>query len=83
MGAALSDRIMALARIIGTVSADAADLLACRDLGVGQDRDIANVSPGDLDRPKRQCLLVGAKVDLARRAVWGRRAGARATYLRP
>ena len=39
MGAAVSNRIMALASIIGAVSGDAADLFACGDLAeqVGQD----------------------------------------------
>src|SRR5690606_37550953 len=57
----------ALAGIIGSVSGDAADLLACRDLAeqVGQDRCITDMAPGDLDSADLQCLLVDSEVDLA------------------
>ena len=73
VGTTVSDRIMAFARIIGAVSGDAADLLACWDLAeqVGQDRCISDVAPGDFDRSNLQCLLVDAEVDLAPDAPFG------------
>jgi len=67
MGAAVSDRIMALAGIIGTISGNAADLFACWDLAeqIGQHRRITDVAPGDLDGPNLQCLLIDPKMYLA------------------
>ena len=67
VGAAVSDRVMALAGIIGAVSGDAADLLACRDLAeqIGQDRCITDMVPGDLDRADLQSFLINSEMDLA------------------
>lgn len=67
MGAAVSDRVLALTGIIGAVSGDAADFLACRDQAeqVGQDRCITDMAPCDLDSADLQCFLVNPVVDLA------------------
>ena len=67
MGAAVSDRVTALAGIISAVSGDAADLLACRDLAeqVGQDWCIADMALGDLDGSNLQCFLINSEMDLA------------------
>lgn len=65
--ATIRNGIMALARVIGAVCGDAADLLVRRDLTeqVGQNRCIADVAPGDLNSPDLQCFLVDPEVDLA------------------
>ena len=67
MGTAVSDGIVALAGVVGTVCRDTADLLVIRDLAeeVGQDRRIADVAPGDLNGPNLQRFLVDPEVDLA------------------
>jgi hypothetical protein len=61
------DGLVALARIIGTVCGDAADLLIGRDLAqqIWQHRRIADMATGDLDGPNLQRFLVDPKVDLA------------------
>ena len=67
MGAAVSDRVMALVDIINAVSGDAADLLACQDLTeqIGQEWCIADVVPGDLDGSNFQCFIINSEMDLA------------------
>lgn len=67
MGTALGDCVMAFPRIVGAVCRDAADLLVRRDLveQIRQHRRVADVAPGDLDRPNLQCSLVNPEVDLA------------------
>ncbi|KDB02441.1 hypothetical protein U879_17275 [Defluviimonas sp. 20V17] len=67
MGAAVGDRIVALAGIVGAVGGHRTDLLVSRDLAeqLGQDRCIADVASGDLDGPDLQRLLVDPEVDLA------------------
>ena len=64
---AVSDRLMALAGIIGAVSDDAADLLACRDLAeqIVQDRYITEMVICDLDSADLQCFLINSDTDLA------------------
>ena len=66
VAAAVSDRVMTLAGIIGAVSGDAADILACRDLAeqVGQDQCITDMAPGDLDSADLQCFLINSEMDL-------------------
>src|SRR6056297_953708 len=73
MSATVSDRIMALAGVVGAVSGDAADLLALRYLAeqVGQHRCIADMAPGDLDGSNLQRLLVDPEMDLAPDAPFG------------
>lgn len=71
MRPAVSDGIVALAGIIGTVCDDARDLLVGRDL-VEQDRRVADVAAsGDLDSPNLQRFLVNPKVDLAPNTPFG------------
>ena len=67
MGAAVSDGIVAFACVVGPICRDAADFLVRRDLAeqVGQNRCIANVAPGDLNRPDLQRFLINPEVDLA------------------
>jgi len=67
IGATIGDRIVARSSVIGAVGGDAADLLMGRDLAqqVRQHRRIADVAPGDLDRPNLQRFLVDPEVDLA------------------
>ena len=67
MGAAVGDRIVAFAGVVGAVCRDAADLLTLWDLveKVGQDRCIANVASGDLDSPDFQGFLVNPEMDSA------------------
>ena len=67
MSTAVSNGVVAFARIVGTVSGDAADLLTRRYLAeqVGQNRCVADMVPGDFDGPDFQCLLVDCKMDLA------------------
>ena len=73
MRPAVSDGIVALAGIIGTVCDDARDFLIGRDLvkQVGQDRRVADVASGDLDGPNLQRFLVNPEVDLASNTPFG------------
>ena len=73
MGAALSDRVVAFARVIGAICRDAANLLVLRDLAeqIGQDRCVTDMAPGDLDSPDLQCFLVDPEVDLAQDTPFG------------
>lgn len=67
MGAAIGDGVMALARIVGSVSGDRSDLHVGRDLvqQLRQHRSITDVASGDLDGSDLQRLFVDADVDLA------------------
>jgi hypothetical protein len=51
MGAAVSNGIVAFARVVGAICRDAADFLVLRDLTekIGQNRRIADMTPCDLD----------------------------------
>ena len=66
MGTAISDYIVALARVVCAICRDATNFLVLRDLVEkgGEDRRIADVTPGDLDSPDLQRFLVDPKVDL-------------------
>ena len=65
--AAISDGIVAIVGIVGTVCRSAAGLLAVRYLAetVRRAQCIANVASGDLGSPDFQCFLIDPKVDLA------------------
>lgn len=67
MGAALSDGIVAFARVVGAMGRDAADLLVRRDLAeqIGQDRCVTDVAPDDLDSADLQCFLINPEMALA------------------
>ena len=73
MGASIHDGIVAIARVIGAVCGHAADLLLRWDLAekIRLHRRVADVVPGDLDRPGLQRLLVDPEVDLAPDAPFG------------
>ncbi len=73
MGAAVSNGVVALTGVVGTVGGDAGDLLVRRDLAeqIGQHRCIADVAPSDLDSPDLQCFLVDPEMDLAPDAPFG------------
>ena len=68
MDAAIRDRVVALARVIGAVAGHGTDLLVWRDLveQLGQNRRIADRG-GDFDRPDLQRSLVDPEVDLGHR----------------
>ena len=67
VGPAVSNGIVAFARIASAVCGDAADRLVRRDPAGqdGQDGRITDVAPGDLDRSDLQCLPVGPGMDPA------------------
>jgi hypothetical protein len=67
IGTSVGDGIVALARILGAICRDAADLLLGRDLiqQFWQYRRIANVAAGELDCPDFLCLFVDTEVNLA------------------
>ncbi|QPM91185.1 hypothetical protein PSAL_024340 [Pseudooceanicola algae] len=67
MRTAVGDSVVALARVIGTVGGDAADLLIRRDLAerVGQNRCVADMVPCDFNGSDFQCLLINPEKDLA------------------
>lgn len=67
MGAAVSNGIVAFARVVGAICRDAADFLVLRDLTekIGQNRRIADMTPCDLDSPDLQRFLVNSEVNLA------------------
>jgi hypothetical protein len=65
MGVAGCDGIVALARVVGTVCGDAADVLIWRYLAeqVWQHRCVANAA-GDLDGPYLLRFLINANMEL-------------------
>lgn len=67
MGAAVCDRVMALAEIISAVSRDETDFLVLRDLAeqVGQGRRISVVTTGDLDGPNLMFFHVESDINLS------------------
>jgi hypothetical protein len=67
------DGVVALAGVIGTICGDARDLLFGWDLAekVRQNRCIADVAPGNLNRPNLKRFLVDPEVDLAPDAPFG------------
>lgn len=73
MGASICNGVVAIARVVGTVGRDAADLLIRRDLTqkVEQHGRIADVVSGNLDRSDLERLFVDSKVDLAPDAPFG------------
>ena len=70
MRATVCNCIMTLARIVGTVRRDRADVLAAGDLVLQyrQHWRIADMAPRDLDRPNLQRVLVDSEVNLAPQA---------------
>ena len=73
MGIAVGNGVMAFARIVGTISGDAADLLIRRNLAeqVGQDRRITDVVPCDFDGSNLQRFFIDSCVYLASDAPFG------------
>ncbi|SDE57205.1 hypothetical protein SAMN04488105_10547 [Salipiger thiooxidans] len=63
----VGESVVALARVIGTVGGDAADLLIRRDLAeqIGQNRCVADMVSCDFNGSDVQCLLVNPEMDLA------------------
>lgn len=72
MGTACCNRIVAFARIIGTITSDATDLLVRRDLleKIGQYGRISDAAARDLDRSYLECLLINPDVYLAPEAAF-------------
>lgn len=73
MGIAVGNGVMAFARIVGTISGDAADLLIRRDLTeqVGQVRRITDVVPCDFDGSNLQRFFIDPYLYLAPDAPFG------------
>ncbi len=73
MRIACRNRIMAFARVIGSIGSDAADFLAGLDLAekVWQHGGIANIATRHLDRPYLQRLFIHADMKLAPETAFG------------
>lgn len=73
IGPAIGDGVVTLARIVGPVCGDVADLLIGRDLAeqLRQHGRIADIAASELDRPDFQCFLIDPEVNLAPDAAFG------------
>ena len=73
IGPAVGDGVATLARIIGPVCGDVADLLIGGYLAeqLRQNGRIADIAAGELDRPDFQCFLIDLEVNLAPDAAFG------------
>lgn len=73
MGIPSRNCVVAFARIVGSITSDATDLLVRSDLieKVGKYGRISDAAARDLNRPYLQCFLIDPDVDLAPEAAFG------------